>query len=525
MARCVIVGAVWLMTALSSARAAPLGKLAVTAAVNGETQKEGCVVRIYAGGSQRGEAQEEAVPLLEGSSEAVLEIAGGTYDVAAVCNTGSLVLAWLGSDVRIKNGKTTALKVRMESGAIIVHSTVNGSRSQGQVTLLFPGSTYQVASGLVGNRIEVATGFYDVRVSSEVNGDHSVVTLERQEVKPGRPRVLRVDMSPGMLQLVVLRNGKPADGAGAVTLPGRVRRIKEFSTDDVVALPPGLYDVLGSLSSSFDFAERRQRNIKIVPGKTTEVSVALVRGSVLPQCVLDGRPAPGTIFGILPGAEDYFNSAPCGQTLELSPGKYHFKLALDREKAGYLVVGGANAPDVNHRNVTVKPGKQTTLLGDFTPGRMLIRTTRNGQTSEAAVTVISTTTGAALGGGPSGEILDVPPGRYDLEVTWPSKSGGARETRRNIVITAGRLTTLDANLERGTLALEVYLGGKSELNAEVLVYKGAATVPYIKGKSGEPLEVPPGEYVPEARLGALRKQFSRMRVKAGDAEMRKVELD
>jgi hypothetical protein len=75
-------------------------------------------------------------------------------------------------------------------------------------------------------------------------------------------------------------------------------------------------------------------------------------------------------------------------------------------------------------------------------------------------------------------------------------------------------------------ALEVIQGGQVKPEGEVLLYKEGSEIPYTKGKSGEELEVPPGEYVPEVRVGTAKRQIHKVRLRAGDHEpARKVEVD
>ncbi|MEW5853638.1 MAG: hypothetical protein AB2A00_32985 [Myxococcota bacterium] len=499
------------------------GELQVDAVVNGSPQTTGCTVRVYPGGGQSSEKEEGDAPVVEGEAGKALTVPAGKYDVATVCNTERLTLASFSPGVTVKAGKTQKVPVNLESGGIILHAMLNGTRIKSEVAVLFPGTNYEVARGQGSNRIELATGTYDVRMTAEVEGDVATVLLEKQEVKAGRPTPQQVDMSPGKVELTVRRNGKVGEGAGAIALPGQARRIKEFSTGEPVSLAPGNYDVIGSLSSSFDFAEKRQRRVVVKPGVITKVDLDLPRGTIRTTCELDGKETVATVYGYMPGAEDYFNKAECGQTLELAPGKYHLKFELDAEKAGYKVLGGSKAPEIWVRNFVVDKSKEKPAKADFTPARLKVAAKKNGQPTDAAVTVVQTGTGT-LGGGPSGEVLPIPPGRYDLEVLFPGKRAPSKETVRGVECRPHKECVVEVNLERATLVLEVFQAGKPASLAEVVLYKGGSEVPYVKGRSGEELEVPPGDYIPEVRLGDAKRQVNKMRLRPGDQETRKVEL-
>jgi hypothetical protein len=522
--RGLVVGAL-LLGAGAPARGAEEG-LVVNPIVNDEPQKAGCTVSVYPSGSQSAEQAEPAAAVASGTAGERLEVPPGKYDVATSCNTERLTLWSFTPGVQVKAGKPTAVEVKLFSGSVIVHATRLGQRLKADVAVLFPGTNYEVARGPTSNRMELATGTYDVRVTAEVDGEISVGTVERQVVAAGKPQTVNVDMSPGTFTLVITRNGKPGEGVGALTAPGNKRRLKELTGGEPTPVAAGTYDVLAALRSSFDFSEKRQRRVTIPPGKETTLKVDLPRGFIKTRCELEGADADATVYGYLPGAEDYFNSGPCGEDLELAPGKVHLRFALDAERTGYKVLG-EEKPEQWVRNVVVEKGKTRSVTADFSPARLNVTAKKNGAEVSAAVTVYRHTQGGreTLGGGPSGENLPVPPGRYDLEILYPGKRGPAKETVRNVECQARKPCRAEANLEVAVVVIEVFLGGAPETLAEVVLYKGGSVIPYVKGRSGEELEVPPGDYIPEARHGDKKRQVSKMRLRAGDAESRKVSLD
>ncbi|MBI5496749.1 MAG: hypothetical protein HY904_17180 [Deltaproteobacteria bacterium] len=504
--------------------AGPAAALHVTAEVDGEAAPD-CVLRAYAAGSLSRENQAAPEPVATGKVGEDVELKPGKYDVALECPVESRKVDALSRGVAVKAGKATPLAVKIEKGAFIVHGVHGDSRAQkGEYTVWFEGTAITAGQAAVGSRVTVAAGNYDVKLETEVDGEPVVVLVQKYAVKAGRPQVLNMDISPGMVKLLVTRNGKPAEGGGAVTFPGQRERIKEFTAGEPVPVSPGTYDVLGSLASSFDFTEKRQRKVVIKAGEVTEVKMDLPRGTVRTTCTMDGKEVPASVQGFIPGAPDYFNTAPCGQILELSPGKYQFKLVLDAEKAGWKVQGGVPPPEVWHRNVVVAASKGGEVKADWTPARLRVTAKKNGTPTEAAVTVLKPG-GPAVGGGPAGEELVLIPGRYDVELLFPGKRGPARELVRGVDCPAGKTSAVGVNLERATLTLDVFAAGQPRADAEVLLFKEGSDIPYARGKAGEELEVPPGDWVPEARAGELRRQFSRMRLRAGDREHRKVELE
>ena len=515
-----------LSVALLAVATAPLAAsekatLKVATEVEG-TPATGCQLKVLnAGGLLQ---TPEPPALAEGPADAPLELDAGRVDLVATCTVQRVVYVAAATGLTLRSGRETAHTFKLHKGSIIVHAIKDGARiATGEYVLLLPGTQMEVARATVGSRMYAAAGRYDIRVEVEVEGDRPEVWLEDQELATGRPKVVQADVSPGMLELVVLRNGTPGEGAGAVTLPGRAHRIKEFSTGDPVPLSPGTYDVLASLSSSFDFTEMRKRKVVIRPGKVATVKMNLVRGTVTTRCVLDGKEPVAEVEGYIPGAAEYFNQAPCGQVLELSPGKYHFKFSINAEKSGWRVLGDAPPPSVWQRNIKVRGGKDTAVTVDFSPAHLTVNSRKNGEAVDAAVTVMDVR-GNVLGGGPSGSDLPVPPGRYDVEVLFPGKRGPAKEVLRGVPCKVGKPCIVGADIERAVVVVEVFYKGKPAPDAQVAVFKLGADVPYVKGRSAEELEVPPGDWVPEVRLEGKRQQVSRMRLKAGDHETRRVEV-
>jgi hypothetical protein len=109
---------------------------------------------------------------------------------------------------------------------------------------------------------------------------------------------------------------------------------------------------------------------------------------------------------------------------------------------------------------------------------------------------------------------------------FPGKHAPSKELVRGVDCAAGKACTVGVNLERATFVLEVVQGGQVRPDGEVLLYKEGSELAYARGKSGEEMEVPPGEYVPEVRVGAAKRQIHKVRLRAGDHEpARKVEVD
>src|SRR5688500_11683701 len=141
-----ILGGVLLGAALLSA-APREGQLQVDAVVNGNPQTAGCTVRVYRGGSQSAEKEEAEATVAEGEAGAPITVPAGRYDVATVCNTERLTLASFSPEVTVRAGRPTKVPVTLESGGIITHAMLNGSRIKSEVSVLFPGTNYEVAQG------------------------------------------------------------------------------------------------------------------------------------------------------------------------------------------------------------------------------------------------------------------------------------------------------------------------------------------------------------------------------------------
>lgn len=507
----------------------PHSSLLVTATVEG-TAADACDVQAYPAGGLSVERGEPASPVWSGKTGETAPVEPGRLDLVVQCTSAESggTLKTLVPDVVVKLGKPTAVVVPMQAAALVVHGLRNGTRVKSESVVTLAGTTETVAKGQGGLRMEVASGLHDIRLTAEVGGETYDVTLEKQKVPSGGLHVVNVDLSPGQLLLTVTRNGKPVEGVGALTAPNSKSRIKEFDAGETVEVAAGVYDVLAGLRDSFDFVEKRQRRVTVAPGKVNRVQVDFPRGTVVASCQVDGAQVPGKVHGFLPGAEEPFNSAACGDRLDLAPGKYHLRFVMDGTAATHQMLG-QGAPEVWQRNVGVDKGKDKTVVADFSPAELTVVASKNGEFSEAEIRILQWGPRGPvfLGTGQSGQFVRVPPGTYDAEVVWPAggKQDAPTEMIRGIVCEAHRACYGEANLERATIVIEVYKNGSQLMTAQVLLYKASGQDAYVQGMSGDALEVPPGAYIPEVRSGTVTRQFSKMRVRAGVREERRVEIE
>jgi hypothetical protein len=489
------------------------GQLEIHVVVDGKDRTAGCRAFAYAADRPRELA-------LDGSLAEPLRLAAGRYQVRVECRDDEGSVASVLDSVQVRSSATTRQRLVLQRGTVVVQTQRDGGRLTAEVQILEPRHGVVVASGLSGNELRVPAGRYHVRVRHEPDAGLPCQVQRELSVSAGRTARLSLDLSDGTLVVNAVRNGKPAAGLVSLFAPGRSERLLEFGTGHEALVPPGLYDVVVALESSYDFEGRRLRKVEVRPGQARRERVAFTMGTLHVETRLYGENVGSRVYLYLPGATDYFNFTASNQDADLSPGRYRVRAVLDDT----VPYDAARPRELGmERSVTVRAGGSERLRLDFTPGVLRVDALKNGKPEVAALTVWTAEPRVKLTGGAAGEPMAIAAGRYDIDVLYPNGRGGDLAQLRGVVVEGGREARRQVNIERGTLTLDTYDRG-SRVDAEVRYYKKSSKEPTAVARGGEAVELEPEVYEIEIVHGQKSRWVPPMRVTAGGWEVRRVEF-
>lgn len=502
----------WLVASLALQQFEAPGVVSARAVVNGSDVSDSCRMYAYA----EGRPQELALdgPLIDG-----LRLAAGHYRVRVECRTddGPLV-TWL-HRLPIRSNKTTARTLALRTGAIIVQTDRDGGTVYADIEVI-DGQGAVVASGQSGNRLPVVSGAYRVQV--KLTGAGAIpCRIERPlSVVAGRTARLNLDLSDGSVRFAVRRNGKPASGLVVLFPAGSAERLTEFATGHEALVPPGRYDAMVTLESSYDFEGKRIKGVEVRPGALVKQTVGFVAGTLRAEARLLGEVVPAKVYLYLPSGLDYFNFFSSGQNIDLSPGRYRLRAILD-DSVPYTA---ARPTDLGvERSVTIRAGGRESVSFDFTPGALIVSALKNGKPAQAALTVWTQKPRVRLMTGAADDTLAVAAGVYDIDVLYPNGRGGDLEQIKGVPVGTGGTVRRSVNVQRGSITIDSYDQG-TRVDAEIRFYKKSSKAPFAVVRGGDAAELPPGVYEIEMVYGDRSRWVSAMRVAPGSWEVRKIEL-
>jgi len=488
------------------------GVFTARAVVNGSDVSDSCRLSAYA----EGRPQELALdgPMIDG-----LRLAAGRYRVRIECRTDDGPLTtWL-HQLPVQSNRTTNRTLALRTGAIIVQTERDGGTVYADVEVV-DGRGVIVASGQSGNRLLVVSGLYRARIKlAAVSG--IACRLERPlSVAAGRTARLNLDLSDGSVRFAVTRNGKPASGLVVLFPANASERLAEFATGHEALVPPGRYDAMVTLESSYDFEGKRIKGIEVRPGAEAKQTVGFVAGTLRAEARMLGESVPAKIYLYLPSGLDYFNFFSSGQNIDLSPGRYRLRAILD-DSVPYTA---ARPTDLGvERSVTIGAGGRESVSFDFTPGALVVTALKNGKPAQAALTVWTQKPRVRLMAGAADETLAIAAGVYDVDVLYPNGRGGDLEQIKGVKLGTGGTVRRSVNIERGSITIDSYDQG-TRVDAEIRYYKKSSKEPFAMVRGGDAAELPPGVYEIEMVYGDRSRWVSPMRVTPGSWEVRKVEL-
>lgn len=330
----------------------------------------------------------------------------------------------------------------------------------------------------------------------------------------GKKLTRTIDASDGTIFLQTSENGRPAQGAAALRVPGSPVRVMEFETGAPVPVPPGVYDVIGQLNDSHDFAEIIKRRIEIRPGKRVKLKMNHVTGKLQPTLTFGGETLSSDEAEIqlfVKGALQAFNTIEPDETAKLKPGKYRLVANLLDVK---LDDGSAWKQE---SDVVIKADKTSRVRMDLLPPTLNVRTQMGGRATSLRVQIFRpgaeaplveriTPTDGTIG-------FRLPRGTYRVVASLPNEGAGFEQEAR-IALKRGAEQSHTFNIKAGRATVQVLDDGFA-ISAKIGFYARGAAAPSRVAKGGEEVVLPPGTYAIVAERRGKKYEFPSIEIPAG----------
>lgn len=488
------------------------GKLEVQVKIDDDEATHRCRVYTYL-------EQEPLELALDGAATYPLLLAPGRYRLQVACKHKDAELRSWHKGVQVRSDKLTRQSVALVSGAVLVQCRRNGRRVDAKVEIEDAELDGLVAEGRCGNQLLVPRGAYQVHGEMPCHEGLSCTSAQPVKVSGKGTARVNLDLSDTGVKVVTLRNGSPSPGLVSLFLPGTAQRLLEHPSGERSWMPPGRYDMVVALKSSYDFEGLRLKGVELHPGQRWDKTVSFDVGSLTVDARLQGVSVGAKVYLYRPGAPEFFNLADTGVAMDLSPGRYKLRVILD-ESVSFDAARPQQVGQVVE--AVVQQGRDARATIDFTPGVLTVNAFKNDKKAEAAVAIWLLEPRQQLTVGAAGEPIAVAAGTYDVEVTFPNGFGGDVHPLGKIEVPIGKLVTREIRVSRGSVTVDVSAGGK-RADAQVRFYKPSSKKALAELRSGETAELPPGRYEVEAVLDEQR-TWLEVQVVAGKWEVRKVEL-
>lgn len=447
----------------------------------------------------------------------------GTYEVMLVCPSTEGEFRQTKS-FRVQ-GKTEVFKATLRPAFFLAIVTRDGKEVAANVEV-------RDAFGRIvqEGRDKVALPVPPERLRVTARVDASSVDVQRPigaaiEIQgiPGQKLTRTIDASDGTIFLQMTENGRPAQGAAALRVPGSPVRVMEFTTDSAVPVPPGVYDVIGQLADSHDFAEIIKRRVEIRPGKSVKLKMNHVTGLLQTDLTFGGESLSAEEAEIqlfVKGALQAFNTVEPNETAKLKPGKYRIVANLLDVK---LDDGSAWRQEMD---VVIKAGKTNRVRIDLLPPTLDVRTQMGGKATSLRIQIYRPGAEAPLvervtpSDGSIG--FRLPRGTYRVVASLPNESAGFTQESR-VVLKKGAEQSHTFNIKAGRATIQVLDDGFA-ISANIGFYARGASAPSKVAKGGEEVFLPPGTYALVVERRGKKYEFPSIEIPAGASIEKSLQL-
>jgi hypothetical protein len=307
----------------------------------------------------------------------------------------------------------------------------------------------------LGNRhIARSPALWALLLLTFIGGREAMGTSKGEESSPSTQEAVETTEPPtGELKIRATRNGQPFHAWYEIhrEVADEKSEKESVSSDPIgeegetIQLPPGVYDLQvvdqedpGKPSVAFPA-------ITIEAGKSVEKIAEFSGGTLKIMALRNGKPFSAwyelSVGGIDQGEEKHILSTnplgPEGEFISLHPDIYNVKV-VDLEDAG--------SPSLNLPPIAIEAGKTVERIAEFSGGTLKVKALSDGRPVPAWYEVFKAEKGLdqareSLSSNPigeEGEKIKLPPGLYDLRITYQRDSQSTAADFSAITIEAGK---------------------------------------------------------------------------------------
>ena len=367
------------------------------------------------------------------------------------------------------------------AATLSVGAIANGELTDAIVSVIDPATGDDVLNGRAYAQPEtnprlfpVATGRYRVVVKAIRFNGIVEQSFEDVVVSEGEIAERTADFSTGEIAIKVMRNGKLADATVNVRdsatqqkVAGSRTYVSESSNPTVIELTAGTYDIRIDPIEIAGQAAVELNAIKLEPGQRFEheqefgsgiLRVGAINGDQLQDATVKVE-RRGDRREVVASGRTYAQANSNPKSFELPPGAYEVTVQAVGLKGDIRQVAS---------DIEVLPGETTEHIANFTSGKLRVKITRNGELSDAAVAIISQTTGKNVASGRSYTTssnnpmsFELTPGIYEIRLDSTELAGRARISIPDVQVGAGAEILKAHEYRSGTLSVNTVHGGQA----------------------------------------------------------------
>ena len=267
-----------------------------------------------------------------------------------------------------------------------------------------------------------------------------------------------LDYTMGSISILCIQNGQPVDVGVKVYRAGT----NEFITSQrsyrgprtnpaVINLPPGQYDIIGSVIAKGGVNDLRIENMNVMSNQSSVDTLDFSTGSISVKTTENGALTDCTVSVVsqvtkksVSGGRTYTSENHNPFVKDLSPGRYDVTVKSVKIKG--------LAIEHSFKDVVIQPGQMTSLSHDFKSGVLKVKTTYNGALCDAGVNITSGEPKKSVGGSrtyanpksnPKSYLLN--PGTYEITVR-PVRVPGASRKSVKVELKAGEELEIEVAL-------------------------------------------------------------------------------
>lgn len=273
-------------------------------------------------------------------------------------------------------------------------------------------------------------------------------------VRAGQVARPRFDVARAKVRIMTRRSGNIVAGEAQLFECGRAGEdapILTHATNVTAKLAAGQYDLRVRLDDDAQpKAQAFLRNVRLKPGRNSDLEVDLSDGSLVAHARQNRRRAAGAVRVFHAGTEKQVALGDTEQELRLPAGEYDVTVEL-RSAANFAT---------ETETVWVRAGRTTKVDAAFTTGELAVRVVQDGKPIDATVrlSLPLATDFFNFFEAPGAAVLS--PGKYNVTVSAEAAKALGDVKRSDVVVRARRTTKVTVDLSQATLQVDVRENGQ-----------------------------------------------------------------